>query len=429
MTHSPVLSRDLRGYSRLIFDTVGSTTDLVEAMHAGIARAAWPGQARADGRTRGITGFVYSAVRGVTATVGEAVDLSLSGALPLAEELFGSVESDAARDTFIAVLNGVLGDYLERSGNPLAQPMQLTYRDTPLLLEARGGARRLPEASTAAAVVRAAVDAPKKRLLVMLHGLCMSDRQWTQAGYDHGKLLARKLDASLLRLRYNSGRHVSVNGRELAHCMEALVAAWPVEIEEVVFVGHSMGGLLARSACYYAEQAALHWRGKLKAIVFLATPHHGAPLERGGNWLQTIVGRLPYVAPLARLGTIRSAGVTDLRYGNLLDEDWARDDRFSRNEDTRGVLGLPQAVRCLAVAATLGAHQGDIKDRSWGDGLVPPASALGEHPQASRRLAFADNDRVLYCRTGHFGVLTRRDLGQHVGRWLSQVLAERAMSL
>ena len=169
------------------------------------------------------------------------------------------------------------------------------------------------------------------------------------------------------------------NGRAFAEALEALVAAWPVEIEDFVVIGHSMGGLVARSACAYGEEAGHAWRGKLRTLVFLGTPHHGAPLERIGNWVDVILGKAPYVAAFGRLGKIRSAGVTDLRYGNLMDEDWQGRDRFAREPDSRRPVPLPEGVACYAIAATTAKEAGGLKDRLVGDGLVPVASALGHH--------------------------------------------------
>ena len=118
-------------------------------------------------------------------------------------------------------------------------------------------------------------------------------------------------------LHYNSGRHVSENGREFAALLEQLVAGWPVPVDELVIVGHSMGGLVARSACHHAEAQGQAWLASLTKLVCLGTPHHGAPLERGGRWVDVLLGLSPYVAPFARLGKARSAGITDLRFGNL----------------------------------------------------------------------------------------------------------------
>src|SRR5437660_10821453 len=128
-----------------------------------------------------------------------------------------------------------------------------------------------------------------------------------------------------------------------------------------------MGGVGERIAHRYAAEAGCEWPGRLSTLVFLGTPHHGAPLERGGNWLQSLVGISPYTAPLSRLGMLRSAGITDLRFGNLLDEDWAACDRFERRPDGRRCVPLPAGVACYAVAAALGKRRGS--DRLLGDGL------------------------------------------------------------
>src|SRR4030095_10668393 len=146
-------------------------------------------------------------------------------------------------------------------------------------------------------------------------------------------VLARELGFTPLYLHYNSGRHISTNGREFADLMEALVGQWPVPVEELVIMGHSMGGLVTRSACYYSALAGHDWLRRLRKLVFLGTPHHGAPLERGGNWIEILLGVSPSNAPFARLEKIRSAGITDLRYGNLLDEDWEGRDRFEHSAD------------------------------------------------------------------------------------------------
>ena len=86
---------------------------------------------------------------------------------------------------------------------------------------------------------------------------------------------------------------------------------------------------------------------------------------------------------------MRSAGITDLRHGHVLDEDWVGRDRFARSGDRRQPLPLPAGVRCFALAASLGAQGGTIKEKLLGDGLVPLDSALGRHADPARALAFA----------------------------------------
>ncbi|UUZ51461.1 GPI inositol-deacylase [Massilia sp. B-10] len=102
-----------------------------------------------------------------------------------------------------------------------------------------------------------------------------------------------------------------------------MIDNWPVAVDELLIVAHSMGGLVARSACHAAQEEGHSWPGLLRKMAFLGTPHHGAPLERGGNWVHLVTDLSAYSAPFSRLAKIRSAGITDLRHGSVLDEDWA----------------------------------------------------------------------------------------------------------
>lgn len=150
-----------------------------------------------------------------------------------------------------------------------------------------------------------------------------------------------------------------------------------------------MGGLVSRSACHAAEQAGMAWRSKLKNIVFLGTPHHGAPLERVGNWIHTTLGNNRVTRPFAAIGQIRSSGITDLRYGHVLASSWQGKKRFERSLDSRKPLPLPTNVSCYAVAATTFSRAGMLKDAFAGDGLPSLNSALGQHADPQHVLDFA----------------------------------------
>ena len=219
-------------------------------------------------------------------------------------------------------------------------------------------------------------------------------------------------------LRYNSGLHVSQNGRELALQLEQLLGHWPVPVEEVSVLAHSMGGLVMRSAAHYAQQDGLAWPRRLRNLVFLGTPHHGAPLERAGNIVDVLLGSTPFTAPLARLGQLRSAGITDLRFGYVLDEDWHGHDRFHRKPDSRQRVPLPQGVACYSVAATTAAKRSLLADRLIGDGLVPLHSALGHHRDAKRRLDFPKSSQWIAYQTSHMALLNHPEVAAHILRWL-----------
>lgn len=268
------------------------------------------------------------------------------------------------RDGLVAVLNGLLGDHLRRAEHALATAAHLRQAGRPLDVAAPGLAAR-------------------PRVLLMLHDLCLDESSWQREGHDHGRLLGQTLGATVLHLRYNSGLHVSDNGQALHQALDALVRDWPVTLQALDIVGHGMGGLVARSACAQAAQAGARWLAPLRRMVFLGTPHQGLPLERMRPWLRRVLGLRSASAPLARLAQRHSAGMADLRHGNLLAQDWQGHD-VDDPRDHRQCVPLPTGVACHAIAGCLGAP---AQAARRGDGLVPLASALGQHPRAGLALA------------------------------------------
>ncbi|HWL86791.1 MAG TPA: hypothetical protein VNO21_13365, partial [Polyangiaceae bacterium] len=223
-------------------------------------------------------------------------------------------------------------------------------------------------------------------------------------------------------LHYNSGLHISTNGRAFADLLEGALSAWPVPVDELVLLGHSMGGLVARSACHYGEVARHVWRSKLRSLICLGSPHHGAPLERGGHWVHVLLGISRYSAALARLARIRSSGVTDLRFGNVLDEHWEGRDRFAHAKDLRTPLKLPDGVACYAIAATTAPKAAALGDAKLpGDGLVPVDSALGRHEKPELTLAFPETHQSIAYGTGHLDLLHRAEVHATLASWLTSL--------
>jgi pimeloyl-ACP methyl ester carboxylesterase len=387
----------LRGVSQLVVGAVTGVTDIVEAMHFNIARLSPIVGVVQTGRTRGVTGLVYRSVRGITSAVGFGLDATLAQVEPLVRQ---SRLTSPRREALVAVLNGVLGDHLESSNNPLAIPMHLRQRGEPLHLD------RQTLAESAIPV--------NGRILVLVHGLCMNDLGWQRQGHDHGTMLARDLGYTDVHLRYNSGRSIAANGREFADVMERLVREWPVPVSELAIVGHSMGGLVARSAYHYARLAGHQWTEHLDKLLFVGTPHHGAPLERAGNGLQTILGVSPYTAPLTGIGRIRSAGVVNLRYGTIVDDDDAA------GSHRAPAVPLPEAVQCFAIAATTRPSADVPGWRLPGDGLVLVDSALGVHRDPSRCLNIPDSRQRIVYGLGHLDLLSSREVYDQLHAWLVQ---------
>ena len=397
-----VHAADLRGVNRLTIDGIVGVVDLVEAMHRNIASVPGILAKPSEGRTTGITRLVYWSIRRVISLVGHGLDRLLARLEPLLNER----SAWPGREAMLAALNGVLGDYLAASNNSLAITMRLR----------RGGIALPGERQPLAAAIPQAGG----KLLVLLHGLCMNDLQWRRKGHDHGAALARDLGYTAVYLHYNSGLHISTNGRAFAEFLETLVQRWPVPLTELVLIGHSMGGLVARSACHYGALAQHEWVRRLDKLVFVGTPHNGAPLERGGNWVDMLLSSSAYSAPLARLGKIRSAGITDLRFGNLVDEDWKKLDRFERSRDLRLAVPLPEGVACYAIAATTGKTAGNLSDRLIGDGIVPLASALGRHANPRLALTFDESRQWVAYGIHHLDLLSRPEVYAQIKRWLAE---------
>ena len=369
-----------------------AASEVVETMHSTIAA----GPFRRPGPQSGpIRSLVYRTVRDITRIAGTGVDRALA---PI-ERLVPDTEPGVRRAAAMAVLNGVIGDHLAQSANPLAIEMRLCRDGQALDVNSQALRSALPDLNG--------------KILVLVHGLCSNDHFWLRGGHDYGRDLARDLGYTPLYLHYNTGRHISDNGRELSDLLTELVLAWPVPVDELVLIGHSMGGLVARSACHYGEQSPdVAWRSKLSRLVCLGTPHHGAPLERGGNWLQLLLGVSRYSAPLVRLAKIRSAGITDLRYGTVLD---GAHDRFEPLGDCRQPVGLPEGVACYAVAATL-SPEGVTRPR--GDGLVPVASALGHHTDSQLALGFPVEHQHVVTTTGHLDLVGSDEVYRTLTGWL-----------
>lgn len=400
---------DLRGAFRMATDAIVGFTSVVEAIHASIAKQPTKlGSPIVGGAVNGITSIAYKSIRGVARTLGEGLDRALGALAPA----LGDIESSPAREAMIAVLNGVLGDYLAESGNPLAITMSLRYHGKSLELTRHG--------------LAAAIRAPSSKLLVLVHGLCRNDRRWERDGHNYGTDLARDLSYTAAYLHYNTGLHISTNGRAFAEMLEALIATWPVPLEEVSILAHSMGGLVARSAHHYASAAGHAWPSKLRKVVFLGTPHHGVPLERVGNWIDRLLEKTPYTMAFARLGKIRSAGITDLRHGYLLDEDWKGHDRFAKRAAPHRPLPLPEGAQCYAIAAAIGRAPRPLRDRLIGDGLVTVPSALGRHRDPRFKLAFPESNQWTVYGTSHLDLLSSSELYERIRDWLADRPLKRA---
>lgn len=388
------IGNDLRGIAQLLVRGITTTTDLAESVHASIlgVPARLAGKPRST-HTSGIPRIAYQGVRTTATLVGTGIDDVLSR-LP---SHWGQTAFSHRREAMLAVLNGVMGDHLAATGNPLALSAALRINGRPLSL----GQQAWPSN----------VASPSSRLLVQVHGLCMNDLQWRHRGHDHGEQLATEHGYTQVNLHYNSGLSIASNGRAFSALLQQLLDSWPVPIERFAIVGHSMGGLVTRAAILDATRESQSWVKQLDQVVFLGTPHHGSPLERAGNMLQTALGLTPWTAPFVRVGELRSAGIQDLRHGSI-------EDRHHRGNP--GIHQLPDGIRAYAIAgSTQPANAASTRHALRGDGLVPVASALGEHRDPRRVLKIPARNLKLVEQTGHLELLSSPVVHRHLRHWLA----------
>lgn len=394
-----VKSEDVLGTSRLAVDATSGIVDIVAAVHSAVLKNALPSTPARLGLAAS-TASIYAAIRTITGAVGDQLDAALSSySSPIADK-----KSTPEREAVLAALNGLVGDHLAATGNPLAIPMRMRRSGRVIEVKRTQLATAIPDAG--------------KKVLLFVHGLCMNDLQWGRNGRNPGIALARELGWTPLHLHYNTGLHVSTNGRALAGLLEKLASEWPVRLRELSIIGHSCGGLLARSAHYYGTLAGHRWPKLLRHLVFLGTPHHGSALERAGNYINLLLGSTPYSSPIERIARVRSAGITDMRYGNLVDRDWEGTDRFQDAGDRRQLVPLPENVRCFAIAANKGIGSNRFAQDA-GDELVSVDSALGRHSVPARTLSFAPAHQCVIHGMTHWDLLRRAAVYRKLREWLA----------
>jgi pimeloyl-ACP methyl ester carboxylesterase len=272
--------------------------------------------------------------------------------------------------------------------------------------------------------VHAAFPDATQRLAVVLHGLMGDEFYWERGGRypgdSYGARLASELGYTPVYLRYHTGRHISENGLSVALLLSDLVEAWPVTVDELALIGHSMGGLVARSACHQAVEKRLAWTERVRHVVSLGTPHLGAPLEQGAHVVAEALYALPETRMLGSFLRRRSSGIRDLRRGSLVDEDWRdRDPNALRAAACREVPLLPGATHCF-VSATITRNPRHPLGRLLGDILVLTPSATGRG--RTRRIPFQAEYGHHVSPAHHLALLNHPEVYACLRKWLGSAV-------
>ena len=309
----------------------------------------------------------------------------------------------------MAVLNAILGDELADQGSPLAIQMAVRRARVDVAPDRESLEVAFPEATS--------------KVAVFLHGLGETEESWRLHADRHGagtestygSRLADDLGYTPVYLRYNTGLHTSENGQHLTSLLEDVVAAWPTPVTELILVGHSMGGLVSRSACHYAHQRNHSWVSMLRHVFYLGTPHLGAGLEQWVSRLSGVFGKLDESRPLASILDRRSAGIKDLNAGYLLDDDWRNDGPGSKREPNDVPL-IPSANH-YAVSATVTTSRSNPLGRLVGDFLVQPDSAHGRS-RGGGHVPFPVEHTRHFGGLHHFNLLNHPSVYEALREWL-----------
>jgi len=419
----------VRGFIDLVFDVVEETNDLVELTYSEVVARSMRRFAPVEplktaagsvtGIANAIAGTVFKSVRGINGAARASVNTVANVAESALESSRGSeleefatpMRSSAAGtpswcvDYLQSSLNGFWGDYLSQKNSVLDAGMTVRVHGRPVPVTAQALAAAFPNATN--------------KICVFVHSLAATEWLWTLSSAEHyngetdvsfGSRLHDDLGFTPVFIRYNTGRHISYNGRQLADLIGELVAEFPVPVEEVALIGHSMGGLVARSAASYGEQQNLPWTKRLRHVACIGAPNLGAPLEKAVNVLTGALASLDAAATqvTARFLNSRSAGIKDLRYGYTLDEEWLGKDPDAIFANARIDVPVLDGVGYYFFAATLAQDREHPLGRLVGDLLVRLPSASGRAANPVRRIPFSGGE--VFSGMSHIHIVSHPDI-------------------
>jgi pimeloyl-ACP methyl ester carboxylesterase len=358
----------------------------LKGFHLAIAQRAFDGVGPAAHPAKlvhdAISGAVYGGLGHATRFGGRALEAAVGRRYT---QLLSEVPRGAA---VIAIINGLVGDTLEEQKNELTRPMAIRVDGTPVDVEA--------------------FAQPTPRLAVYLHGLMETEFSWGRRP-NYGSRLAEQCGWTPVYVRYNSGLRISENGRSLSALLERTVAEWPVEVREIALIGHSMGGLVARSAAHQGREAGASWVRSVSHVVSLGTPHRGAPLEEIVHLGSAALNLLPETRGMSSFLRRRSGGIRDLRRGSLVDDDWkGRDPDALRATVCQEIPLLEGPTHCF-VSASVTRNPRNPLGRLIGDMLVLRSSAAPWREEQAFHVVGA----------GHFALLNHPDVYSRLRYWLA----------
>lgn len=270
-----------------------------------------------------------------------------------------------------SAINGVFGDHLAATRNPMEVKMNLYAGGRAVNTEQEALMQQFPDA--------------RKHLVVFVHGLCCNEDSWSlymDEALPHtrpyGERLQEDFEVTSLYLRYNTGRNIESNARQFKRLLNKLVRNWPVPVQGLTLVGHSMGGLVSRAVVELIDNDDLILRQAIRDVVCLGSPHDGAPLARLAAAGEQLFNRFDLSRPIGRVLGVRSRGIRDLKDGlGPLKTHTGKDVMFH------------------LIGSTVAADTNSWLSNTVGDGLVTMNSALADETGRAQRLAMTQKHHML----------------------------------
>jgi pimeloyl-ACP methyl ester carboxylesterase len=301
-----------------------------------------------------------------------------------------NAKTDKRVSAISSAINGVFGDHLTATRNPMQVRMNLYANGQPLAADQAALMAQFPDA--------------QNHLIVFVHGLCCNEDSWQMyynpsepATRPYGDKLQDEFPVTSLYLRYNTGRNIDANARQFKRMLNKLVRNWPVAVEGITLVGHSMGGLVSRAVVEALTDDDIILKRAIRDVVCLGSPHAGAPLARLAAAGEQLFGKFELSKPIGRVLGVRSRGIRDLKDG--LGALQTRDG---------------QEVMFHLVGSTIGDHTSSWLNTTVGDGLVTPDSALADDTGKAQRVTFAQKHHMTLLNDPDVFLELKMVLRQHL---------------
>lgn len=404
-------TQELGELGELTLRELASAAGGVRAVHSAIARRTFAAVRLGVGPAARPTQLMHDAISAGTYA---SIEAACTGAAKAVGAITGG--DDASEDDprpspshttlgaqTIAILHGLIGDDMERTSRVLAYPMSIRVDGRPVIPKYRALATAFPDAGA--------------HLVVFLHGLVETESAWRLGGRPtYGERLDSEADTTSIFLRYNTGRRIATNGADLSELLEQLVPAWPVRVHRITLVGHSMGGLVSRSAAHHAAESGHRWVDLLTDVFTLGTPHLGAPLAHGVHVATAALALTPETRPFAHLLARRSAGVRDLIHGSITEDEGHASYADGFDVGVAADISVPEGVRHHHASAIVTGNPRHPVGIFVGDGLVRTDSAGGRN--TLRNIGLRPDDGLAINSAHHFTLLN----DERVYGWMRRAL-------